>query len=95
MGFDWDTTNISIMLLAKLAKPMGTARIVVNNIHIKGDVCKTDLSYQLIPDCVCLYIYIHLYIYPYKRGHLRLCILSNRPNGQIVFIQRFGSLLFL
>lgn len=38
MGFDWDTTNISIMLFAKLAKPMGTARIVVNNIHIKGDL---------------------------------------------------------
>nr|XP_043636776.1 uncharacterized protein LOC122607790 [Erigeron canadensis] len=36
MGFDWDTTNISIMLLAKL--PMGTARIVVNSLHIKGDL---------------------------------------------------------
>ncbi|KAK9071840.1 hypothetical protein SSX86_008270 [Deinandra increscens subsp. villosa] len=38
IGFDWDTTDISIMLLAKLAKPMGTARIVVNNVHIKGDL---------------------------------------------------------
>lgn len=38
MGFDWDSSDISIMLLAKLAKPMGTARIVVNNIHIKGDL---------------------------------------------------------
>ncbi|KVI04450.1 C2 calcium-dependent membrane targeting [Cynara cardunculus var. scolymus] len=38
MGFDWDTTDISIMLLAKLAKPMGTARIVINNLHIKGDL---------------------------------------------------------
>ncbi|KAJ9550563.1 hypothetical protein OSB04_014608 [Centaurea solstitialis] len=38
MGFDWDTTDISIMLLAKLAKPMGTARIVVNNVHVKGDL---------------------------------------------------------
>ncbi|KAI3802292.1 hypothetical protein L1987_30422 [Smallanthus sonchifolius] len=38
MGFDWDTTDISIMFLAKLAKPMRTARIVVNNVHIKGDL---------------------------------------------------------
>ncbi|KAL3512244.1 hypothetical protein ACH5RR_024961 [Cinchona calisaya] len=38
-GFDWDTTDISIMLFAKLAKPlMGTARIVINSIHIKGDI---------------------------------------------------------
>ncbi|KAL8188597.1 hypothetical protein R6Q57_029885 [Mikania cordata] len=36
MGFDWDTTDISIMLLAKLT--MGTARIVVNNVHFKGDL---------------------------------------------------------
>lgn len=40
MGFDWDTTEISIMLFAKLAKPLrGTARIVINSFHIKGDVC--------------------------------------------------------
>lgn len=40
MGFDWDTTEISIMLFAKLAKPLrGTARIVINSLHIKGDVC--------------------------------------------------------
>lgn len=39
LGFDWDTTDISIMLLAKLGKPlMGTARIVINSIHIKGDL---------------------------------------------------------
>jgi hypothetical protein len=39
MGFDWDTSEISIMLLAKLAKPLlGTARIIVNSIHIKGDI---------------------------------------------------------
>lgn len=38
-GFDWDTTEISIMLFAKLAKPlMGTARIVINSLHIKGDL---------------------------------------------------------
>ncbi|CAK9167836.1 unnamed protein product [Ilex paraguariensis] len=36
LGFDWDTTDLSILLLAKLAKPlMGTARIVINSIHIK------------------------------------------------------------
>lgn len=42
LGFDWDTHEMSILLLAKLAKPlMGTARIVINSLHIKGDVCKT------------------------------------------------------
>ncbi|KAL8111083.1 hypothetical protein AgCh_026721 [Apium graveolens] len=39
LGFDWDTTDMSIMLLAKLAKPLlGAARIVINSIHIKGDI---------------------------------------------------------
>ncbi|CAA0820558.1 C2 domain-containing protein [Striga hermonthica] len=39
LGFDWDTDDIYIMLFAKLAMPlMGTARIVVNSIHIKGDL---------------------------------------------------------
>ncbi|GAB2292865.1 AT3g18370/MYF24_8 [Dionaea muscipula] len=39
VGFDWDTIDMSIMLLAKLAKPLyGTARIVINNLHIKGDL---------------------------------------------------------
>jgi hypothetical protein len=42
LGFDWDTNDMSILLLAKLAKPfMGTARIVINSLHIKGDVCRT------------------------------------------------------
>ncbi|KAG9131267.1 hypothetical protein Leryth_006119 [Lithospermum erythrorhizon] len=39
LGFDWDSIEISILLLAKLGKPlMGTARIVVNSIHVKGDL---------------------------------------------------------
>ncbi|KAK3023559.1 hypothetical protein RJ639_044209 [Escallonia herrerae] len=39
LGFDWDSTDMSIMLQAKLAKPLlGTARIVINSIHIKGDL---------------------------------------------------------
>ncbi|XP_059644013.1 uncharacterized protein LOC132285804 [Cornus florida] len=39
LGFDWDSTDMSIMLLAKVAKPFtGTARIVVNSIHMKGDL---------------------------------------------------------
>ncbi|KAF5730367.1 hypothetical protein HS088_TW20G00740 [Tripterygium wilfordii] len=39
LGFDWDTSDMSILLLAKLAKPlMGTARIVINSLHIKGDL---------------------------------------------------------
>lgn len=37
--FDWDTNDMSIMLLAKLAKPLyGTARIVINHLHVKGDL---------------------------------------------------------
>jgi hypothetical protein len=41
LGFDWDSKDMSILLLAKLAKPlMGTARIVINSLHIKGEVCK-------------------------------------------------------
>ncbi|KAJ6340198.1 hypothetical protein OIU77_008037 [Salix suchowensis] len=39
LGFDWDTSDMSILLLAKLAKPlMGTARIVINSLHIKGEL---------------------------------------------------------
>ncbi|KAK1301656.1 hypothetical protein QJS10_CPB12g00356 [Acorus calamus] len=44
MGFDWDTNDMSIMLLVKLAKPLrGTARIVINSIHIKGDLLLTPI----------------------------------------------------
>ncbi|XP_019443304.1 PREDICTED: synaptotagmin-5-like isoform X4 [Lupinus angustifolius] len=44
VGFDWDTNEMSILLLAKLAKPLiGTARIVVNNLHIKGDLLITPI----------------------------------------------------
>ncbi|XP_058193725.1 synaptotagmin-5-like [Rhododendron vialii] len=39
MGFDWDSSDVNILLFAKLAKPlMGTARIVINSIHIKGEL---------------------------------------------------------
>lgn len=39
MGFDWDTSEMSILLLAKLAKPfIGTARIIINSLHLKGDL---------------------------------------------------------
>ncbi|OAY67133.1 Synaptotagmin-5 [Ananas comosus] len=39
LGFDWDTNEMSVMFLAKLAKPLiGAARIVINSIHIKGDL---------------------------------------------------------
>ncbi|KZV19447.1 extended synaptotagmin-3-like [Dorcoceras hygrometricum] len=38
LGFDWDTTDIKILLFATLATRMGTARIIVNSIHIKGDL---------------------------------------------------------
>lgn len=40
LGFDWNSHEMSVMFLAKLAKPLiGTCRIVINSIHIKGDVC--------------------------------------------------------
>ncbi|XP_075508656.1 uncharacterized protein LOC142545378 isoform X1 [Primulina tabacum] len=39
LGFTWDTSDVNILLSAKLAKPLkGTARIIVNSIHIKGDL---------------------------------------------------------
>ncbi|KAF3328924.1 extended synaptotagmin-1 isoform X1 [Carex littledalei] len=39
MGFGWDTNEMSVMFSAKLAKPLaGTARIVINSVHIKGDL---------------------------------------------------------
>ncbi|CBI33649.3 unnamed protein product, partial [Vitis vinifera] len=39
ISFDWNTNEVSILLLAKLAKPLvGTARIVINSLHIKGDL---------------------------------------------------------
>ncbi|XP_042388776.1 extended synaptotagmin-1-like isoform X2 [Zingiber officinale] len=36
LGFDWDSVGTSILLHAKLA--LGTARIIINSIHIKGDL---------------------------------------------------------
>ncbi|XP_010265120.1 PREDICTED: synaptotagmin-5 [Nelumbo nucifera] len=38
VGFDWETSDLSIMLLAKLAKLLGTARIVINSMLIKGNL---------------------------------------------------------
>lgn len=60
LGFEWDTNEMSIVLLAKLSKPlMGTARIVVNSIHIKGDLLVTPIldgqsllySFESTPEC--------------------------------------------
>ncbi|KAK6925260.1 C2 domain [Dillenia turbinata] len=38
LGFDWDTNDMSILLHAKLAKPLLDARIVINSLHIKGEL---------------------------------------------------------
>ncbi|CAM8975289.1 unnamed protein product [Rhodiola kirilowii] len=39
LGFDWDTNEMSVLLVAKLGKPFkGTVGIVVNSLHIKGDL---------------------------------------------------------
>ncbi|GAU22711.1 hypothetical protein TSUD_138350 [Trifolium subterraneum] len=44
LGLDWDTNEMSILILAKLSKPlMGTARIVINSLHIKGDLIFTPI----------------------------------------------------
>ncbi|RYR40125.1 hypothetical protein Ahy_A09g045800 isoform C [Arachis hypogaea] len=44
MGFNWDTSDMSILMLAKLAKPlMGTTRIMINSLHIKGDLLITPI----------------------------------------------------
>ncbi|XP_042055676.1 synaptotagmin-5-like [Salvia splendens] len=38
-SFDWDSDDVNILLSAKLAMPlMGTARIIVNSIHVKGNL---------------------------------------------------------
>ncbi|KAL2630102.1 hypothetical protein R1flu_014788 [Riccia fluitans] len=40
MGFDWDTNEMSVLLAAKFSGPLRgkMARIVVNSLHIKGDL---------------------------------------------------------
>ncbi|XLR30782.1 hypothetical protein S83_058682, partial [Arachis hypogaea] len=39
LGLDWDTNEMSILMFAKLAKPLiGTVGIVINSLHIKVDV---------------------------------------------------------
>ncbi|KAL5726120.1 MYF24_8 [Ranunculus cassubicifolius] len=44
MGFEWDTNNVNIILLAKLARPLaGTARIGINSLHIKGELLLTPI----------------------------------------------------
>jgi hypothetical protein len=50
MGFDWDTSEMSILMVAKLA--VGTARIVINSLHIKGEVCE-----------ITRFAFMHLYLY--------------------------------
>ncbi|XP_038994380.1 synaptotagmin-5-like [Hibiscus syriacus] len=55
LGFDWDTSDLSIMLLAKVAKPFfGTAKIVINSLHIKGDL----LLMPILGGKVVLYSFI-------------------------------------
>lgn len=42
MGFEWDTNEMSVLIAAQLGGPLrgNTARIVINSIHVKGDVCE-------------------------------------------------------
>jgi hypothetical protein len=61
LGFDWNSHEMSVMFLAKLAKPLiGTCRIVINSLHIKGDVCPflsllppLFVSFLLLMFCFC------------------------------------------
>lgn len=48
MGFEWDTNEMSVLIAAKLGGPLRgtTARIIINSIHVKGDVCVHDLSFD-------------------------------------------------
>lgn len=41
MSFDWVTNEMSILLAAKLGGPLRgkVARIIINSLKIKGDVC--------------------------------------------------------
>ncbi|KAK7358279.1 hypothetical protein VNO77_00206 [Canavalia gladiata] len=41
LGFDWNTNEMSILMLAKLS--VGTAKIVINSLHIKGDLLVTPI----------------------------------------------------
>lgn len=55
MGFDWDTSEMCILMVAKLS--VGTARIVINSLHIKGDVCEiTPFAFMLLRHAIELYI---------------------------------------
>lgn len=63
LGFDWDTNDISILLLAKLARPLlGTAKIVINSLHIKGDVCGAYIfcSYSFFSFVLFIYFFTFL-----------------------------------
>lgn len=56
-SFDWDSDDVNILLSAKLAMPlMGTARIVVNSIHVKGNVRICILS------CFLLFLYLVVFV---------------------------------
>lgn len=46
MGFQWDTNEMSVLLAAKLGGPLRgkMARIVINSVHVKGDVCTFNLA---------------------------------------------------
>ncbi|KAJ7294164.1 hypothetical protein O6H91_Y274600 [Diphasiastrum complanatum] len=45
MGFEWDTNEMSLLLAAKLGVPFKgkVARIIINSIHIKGDIRLTPI----------------------------------------------------
>lgn len=51
MGFDWNTSEMSILMVAKLA--VGTARIVINSLHLKGDVCKIISFAFMLASMIC------------------------------------------
>lgn len=65
IGFNWDTNDMSIVLFVKFGKTLGTARIVINSVHVKGDVWSFSsyLVCYISTENVCVgFIYI-FYLY--------------------------------
>lgn len=87
MGFDWDTSDMSILLQAKLAKPLyGTARIVINSLHIKGHVrisisCPFLYAFRINPSF--LFPFLQLLVMPVLEGKALLYSFLSVPEVRI------------
>jgi hypothetical protein len=80
---------MSILLLAKLAKPfMGTARIVINSLHIKGDVCKVAFFFLCsLSSFSGFFLKKYFYCYSFTGLHFTASLdASSGWEGYFVFI---------